>query len=192
MQSSVARGHYWLLAINPHPPSMRRSWSWSLRGVSIWDENCKIKWMLYNSRRTYWSVKGDQPPSKGTTGGGAWHTEDSGFTNRSWTGRNWKLVVADGCRAPDDVDESMTMGTRPTEAVSAVRQWMTINFHLIGFIWKSYSSCALCSFGFPIRPVVQMLRFLFRRFPCASTGWTHFPCLTYSLCVENGSLPRIS
>lgn len=32
---------------------------------------------------------------------------------------------------------------RPTEVVSAVRHWMTINFHLIGFIWNSYFSFSL-------------------------------------------------
>jgi len=65
--------------------------------------------------------------------------QDSGFTDWSWTEGNWA-----------DVDESMTMSTRPTEVVSAVRQWMTINFHLIGFIWKSYSSrCSLCTLLVP-------------------------------------------
>lgn len=53
-------------------------------------------------------------------------------TRDSWTGAELKGNWA-------DVDESMTMSTRPAEVVSAVRQWMTINFHLIGFIWKFYS-----------------------------------------------------
>lgn len=43
--------------------------------------------------------------------------------------------------------ESGIQGTsrwaRPTEVVSAVRHWMTINFHLIGFIWNSYFSFSL-------------------------------------------------
>lgn len=38
---------------------------------------------------------------------------------------------------------STSRWARPTEVVSAVRHWMTINFHLIGFIWNSYFSFSL-------------------------------------------------
>jgi len=59
----------------------------------------------------------------------------------AWTGMTGRRTLGSRTGAePEgnwnwaDVDESMTMSTRPTEVVSAVRQWMTINFHLIGFI----------------------------------------------------------
>lgn len=61
----------------------------------------------------------------------------------------WKSPARPGVGNPGNREHcatdvaSTSRWARPTEVVSAVRHWMTINFHLIGFIWNSYFSFSL-------------------------------------------------
>lgn len=84
-------------------------------------------------QRAYWSVEVESQP-------------------REWAStieRDGRALARPGVGNPGNREHcgtdvaSSSRWARPTEVVSAVRHWMTINFHLIGFIWNSYFSFSL-------------------------------------------------
>lgn len=84
-------------------------------------------------QRAYWSVEVESQP-------------------REWAStieRDGRALARPGVGNPGNREHcatdvaSTSRWARPTEVVSAVRHWMTINFHLIGFIWNSYFSFSL-------------------------------------------------
>lgn len=102
---------------------------------------------------------------------------------KCWSRITAKGVSIENREMEEPEQESGIQGTsrwaRPTEVVSAVRHWMTINFHLIGFIWNSYFSFSLPLILSSISISITLPRWL-SLFPSLLVALLHDCCGFYS------------